>query len=80
MAVEAATLSKEKVGAQPAMKVAVTSAKTPDYVEGRRSFFKYRDLGVKAASNGWMRAQLTTAITGMTVAMSSGLAGPPALV
>ncbi len=61
----AATL--EKPAAQAAsMKVAVTSAKQPDYVEGRRDFFKYRDLGVKAASNGWMRAQLTTAITGMT--------------
>ena len=48
------------------MKAAVTSAKTPDYVEGRRTFFKYRDLGVTAASNGWMRAQLMTAVTGMT--------------
>ena len=66
MAIEAATLSKERASAQPGMKVAVTSAKAPDCVEGRRSFFKYRDLGVKAASNGWMRAQLTTAITGMT--------------
>ena len=66
MAIEAATLSKERASSQPGMKVAVTSAKAPDCVEGRRSFFKYRDLGVKAASNGWMRAQLTTAITGMT--------------
>jgi len=62
----AATLAKPAAQAEPKMKVAVTSAKQPDYVEGRRSFFKYRDLGVKAASNGWMRAQLTTAITGMT--------------
>src|SRR5438105_12191266 len=65
MTIEAA-LSGEKASVQPAMKVAVTSAKTPDYVEGRRTFFKYRDLGVTAASNGWMRAQLTTALTGMT--------------
>src|SRR6266436_6416949 len=65
MTIEAA-LSGEKASAQPAMKVAVTSAKTPDLVQGRRTFFKYRDLGVTAASNGWMRAQLTTAITGMT--------------
>jgi mannose-6-phosphate isomerase-like protein (cupin superfamily) len=65
MTIEAA-LSGEKTSVQPAMKVAVTSAKAPDYVEGRRSFFKYRDLGVTKASNGWMRAQLTTAITGMT--------------
>ena len=66
-----ATLEKEpgekKTGsAEPAMKVAVTSAKAPDYVEGRRNFFKYRDLGVTKASNGWMRAQLMSAITGMT--------------
>ena len=65
MTIEAA-LSGEKASVQPAMKVAVTSAKTPDLVAGRRTFFKYRDLGVTAASNGWMRAQLTTAITGMT--------------
>jgi mannose-6-phosphate isomerase-like protein (cupin superfamily) len=48
------------------MKVAVTSAKQPDYVEGRRSFFKYRDLGVTGASSGWMRAQVMQAVTGMT--------------
>jgi quercetin dioxygenase-like cupin family protein len=52
--------------AQSKMKAAVTSAKTPDYVEGRRTFFKYRDLGVTAASNGWMRAQVMQAVTGMT--------------
>ena len=48
------------------MKVAVTSAKAPDYVEGRRNFFKYRDLGVTRASDGWMRAQIMQAVTGMT--------------
>jgi mannose-6-phosphate isomerase-like protein (cupin superfamily) len=48
------------------MKLAVTSAKAPDFVKGRRDFFKYRDLGVTKASSGWMRAQVTTAITGMT--------------
>ena len=63
---DAATLERPTAKTEATMKVAVTSAKTPDHVEGRRSFFKYRDLGVKAASNGWMRAQLTTAITGMT--------------
>ena len=61
-----ATLKDKSAAAPAAMTVAVTSAKAPDYVEGRRNFFKYRDLGVKKASNGWMRAQLTTAITGMT--------------
>ena len=52
--------------AAPKMKVVVTTAKAPDYVEGRRSFFKYRDLGVTRASEGWMRAQVMQAVTGMT--------------
>ncbi len=58
----------EKPAAQAAskMKVAVTSAKHPDYVEGRRDFFKYRDLAVTGASEGWMRAQVMSAVTGMT--------------
>ena len=60
----AATLERPAAGAK--MKVAVTSAKQPDYVEGRRSFFKYRDLGVTRASEGWMRAQVMSAVTGMT--------------
>ncbi len=62
----ATELEKEKTAALPAMKVAVSSAKQPQFAEGRRSFFKYRELGVTAASDGWMRAQLTSAITGMT--------------
>ena len=63
---DTATLEKPAAEAAAKMKVAVTSAKTPDYVEGRRTFFKYRDLGVTGASNGWMRAQLMQAVTGMT--------------
>lgn len=35
-------------------------------VPGRRKFFRYRDLGVQAATNGRMRAQVMEAITGMT--------------
>jgi len=66
MAGAAATLAKPAAQAEPKMKVAVTSAKQPDYVEGRRSFFKYRDLGVTGASAGWMRAQVMRAVTGMT--------------
>ncbi len=63
----AATLERKPAAAPvPPMKVAVTSAKAPDYVEGRRTFFKYRDLGVTKASDGWMRAQVMQAITGMT--------------
>ncbi len=35
-------------------------------VEGRRDFFRYRDLGVMEASGGALRAQTMTAIRGMT--------------
>ena len=65
MASAAATLERP-AKTEPKMKIAVTSAKNPDYVEGRRSFFRYRDLGVQKASGGWMRAQVMSAITGMT--------------
>jgi mannose-6-phosphate isomerase-like protein (cupin superfamily) len=61
------TALKEKPGqAQSATKLAVASAKTPQFVKGRRDFFKYRDLGVTKATDGWMRAQVTSALTGMT--------------
>jgi mannose-6-phosphate isomerase-like protein (cupin superfamily) len=66
MTIEATTLKDKTVGAQPPMKVAVTSAKTPDYVEGRRDFFKYRDLEVAEASDGGMRAQVMSASQGMS--------------
>jgi mannose-6-phosphate isomerase-like protein (cupin superfamily) len=66
MTIERTALKEKPVGRQPAMKVVVTSARMPDYVQGRRNFFKYRDLGVTAASNGWMRAQVMSGVTGMT--------------
>jgi mannose-6-phosphate isomerase-like protein (cupin superfamily) len=46
--------------------VAVASAKNPVLVPGRRAFFKYRDLGVTAGSQGHMRAQITSAEAGMS--------------
>jgi quercetin dioxygenase-like cupin family protein len=61
-----ATLSEKKVSTAPATKLAVATAAAPNLVKGRRDFFKYRDLGVTAASDGQMRAQVTSAITGMT--------------
>jgi mannose-6-phosphate isomerase-like protein (cupin superfamily) len=66
MTIEQTALKERVADAQPAMKVAVTSAKMPEFVKGRRDFFKYRDLGVTKATSGWMRAQVTSAITGMT--------------
>jgi mannose-6-phosphate isomerase-like protein (cupin superfamily) len=50
----------------PAGKLAYATPATAPLVAGRRAFFKYRDLGVTAASNGRMRAQVTSAIDGMT--------------
>ena len=47
-------------------KLAYATPETAAQVPGRRPFFTYTDLGVTAASQGRMRAQVTTAITGMT--------------
>ena len=48
------------------MQVAVASKENADYVAGRRAFFKYRDLGVTAATHRRMRAQVTSAEQGMS--------------
>lgn len=48
------------------MKLAVTSKDSAPFVQGRREFFKYRDLGVTAASNGAMRADVQFATQGMS--------------
>ena len=46
--------------------LAHATAQHSPLVPGRREFFKYRDLGVAAASAGQMKAQVMTAIKGMT--------------
>ena len=51
---------------KPAMKLRHATTETSPFVPGRREFFKYRDLGVTDATNGEMRAQVMSAITGMT--------------
>jgi mannose-6-phosphate isomerase-like protein (cupin superfamily) len=51
---------------RPAMSVVVSWAKEPRFVEGRRAFFKYRDLGATDATAGRMRAQITSASAGMS--------------
>jgi mannose-6-phosphate isomerase-like protein (cupin superfamily) len=48
------------------MKVAVATKDNAKYVSGRRAFFKYRDLGVTEGTNGFMRAQVTSAEQGMS--------------
>ncbi len=49
-----------------ALKLRHATQETAPVVPGRREFFTYRDLGVTDASNGEMRAQVMSAITGMT--------------
>jgi quercetin dioxygenase-like cupin family protein len=61
MANDVSTLTRK-----PAMKVGHASLKNPQMIAGRRDFFSYRDLAVRDASNGTMRAQVMKAITGMT--------------
>ena len=52
--------------ARAPMKLAISRKSNPTYTKGRRTFFKYRDLGVSEATGGAMRAQVMEAITGMT--------------
>ncbi len=59
-------MSSTNTAEKPAMKLHHATEETAPYVAGRRTFFKYRDLGVTDATNGEMRAQVMTAITGMT--------------
>lgn len=45
---------------------AVARKSDPNYIKGRRDFFKYVDLGVTDASQGRMRVQKTSATEGMS--------------
>jgi quercetin dioxygenase-like cupin family protein len=51
---------------KPAMQLCHATKETAPFVPGRREFFKYRDLGVTDATSGKMRAQVMSAIRGMT--------------
>jgi quercetin dioxygenase-like cupin family protein len=46
-------------------KLAHATVDKATYVAGRRSFFKYRDLGVTEATGGKLRAQVTSATQGL---------------
>lgn len=60
--------SKEtKVSDSPRRYVHMPAAAAPE-VGGRRGFFVYKDFGLKEASNGFMRAQMSTTKTGLTKA------------
>ena len=56
----------DAVTTQLPQSIAIATVENPTYVAGRRSFFKYRELGVTEASNGAMRAQVTEASQGIT--------------
>jgi len=50
---------------RPAAQVTIAKASEARFVQGRRAFFTYRDLGVTEATAGRMRAQITAARAGM---------------
>ena len=47
-------------------KVAISRAKEPSFVQGRRDFFKYREMGVTEGTDGFMRAQIMLGTQGLT--------------
>jgi mannose-6-phosphate isomerase-like protein (cupin superfamily) len=53
-------------GVQQGMKLQKSFRSTTPFSPGRRPFFKYRDLGLEAATNGKMRAYQNSSIVGMT--------------
>lgn len=53
-------------GVQQGMKLQKAFRSTTPFSPGRRPFFKYRDLGLEAATNGKMRAYQNSSIAGMT--------------
>lgn len=59
------TMDPPKAADEP-VSFAMATSENSAFVPGRRPFFKYRDLGVAAATNGRMRAQVMSAISGMT--------------
>jgi quercetin dioxygenase-like cupin family protein len=57
---------KPDASSEASMQLAVASKDSAPFVTGRREFFMYRDLGVAAATNGGMRAQVQHATRGMS--------------
>ena len=53
-------------GKQQGMKLLKSFVSTTPFSPGRRPFFKYRDLGLEAATGGRMRAYQNNSIAGMT--------------
>ena len=63
---EAAASQSPIASPQSAMKLVLSPESKSTYVQGRRAFFKYRDLGATEASNGLMRGHLVSATGGLT--------------
>src|SRR6185295_2054925 len=63
---DASTPIGQPAAVNPPGKLAYATPTTAPLVAGRRSFFKYRDLGVTAASSGKIRAQVTIGADGRT--------------
>src|SRR6267142_7278098 len=63
---DASTPTGQPAAVTPPGKLAYATPTTAPLVAGRRSFCKYRDLGVTAASSGKIRAQVTIGAEGMT--------------
>lgn len=53
-------------GAATEQEIAIARADNPQMVPGRRDFMQYRELGVTAASQGRIRAQVTSASAGLS--------------
>ncbi len=66
MSAGASSLAEKSNFAASEMSVALSKKDEPQFVKGRRDFMKYRDLGVTAASNGLMRAQVTSSSQGLS--------------
>lgn len=63
---ESTNLMSETYPTVAAMNILKSFMSQTPLVQGRRSFFFYRDLGVEKASNGRLRANLITANAAMT--------------
>jgi quercetin dioxygenase-like cupin family protein len=57
---------RQETRVKPRQTLVHATAENAPLVPGRREFFKYRDLGVATASAGRLKAQVMTAIKGMT--------------
>ena len=66
MTVATSTLADQPGSTEQAGEIAIATKADPVFVGGRRDFMTYRDLGVTAASNGRIRAQVTSSEDGLS--------------